>query len=132
MRRRLHLTRKAWIAILVVVALSIWSLSNDLNWGFATNKERLLAIFWAAANFITSALAAHDSTRIQLRRYRTGISYGPVGLFLVCALFWPFALIWYLVVRAQIRDGTLTPKPSFRKSFERGPDGLIQPWRRNE
>ena len=47
---------------------------------------------------------------IQLRRYRTGISYGPIGLFLACSLFWPFPVIWYFIVRVRIARGTMPLK----------------------
>jgi hypothetical protein len=72
-----------------------------------TSRHPLAALLFAAVAFSSSAIAAFDSTHTNLRRYRTGISYGPVGLFLVCALFWPFPVIWYFIVRVRIMRGAM-------------------------
>jgi hypothetical protein len=63
--------------------------------------------------FCSGGIAAFDSTHIHLRRYRTWLSYGPIGLFIVCALFWPFALIWYFIVRVRIARGTMPLRDDF-------------------
>ena len=57
--------------------------------------------------FCTAGIAAFDSMHIGLKRYKSGIAYGPVGLFVTCALIWPFYLIWYFVVRVRIAQGTM-------------------------
>lgn len=56
--------------------------------------------------FGTAIWAAIDSSTIQLKRYRTGISYGPVVLFLGFLLLWVVAFPWYLSVRSKIKAGT--------------------------
>jgi len=54
---------------------------------------------------ITAIWAAVDSSKIQLKRYRSGISYGPVVLFLVFLLLWVIAFPWYLIVGHKIMTG---------------------------
>jgi len=58
----------------------------------------------------TSLWAALDSSKIQLKRYKSGISYGPVVLFLACALLWIVGFPWYLIVRYKIKSGTAVLK----------------------
>jgi hypothetical protein len=58
----------------------------------------------------TSLWAALDSSKIQLKRYKSGISYGPVVLFLACALLWIVGFPWYLIVRYKIKIGTAVLK----------------------
>ena len=54
---------------------------------------------------------AIDSSKIQLRKYPSGISYHPVILFLVVSIFWIVGFPWYLAVRYKITKGALAPKP---------------------
>jgi hypothetical protein len=54
----------------------------------------------------TSLWAAIDSSKIQLKRYKSGISYGPVVLFFACALLWIVGFPWYLAMRYKIKTGT--------------------------
>lgn len=60
----------------------------------------------------TSLWAALDSSKIQLKRYKSGISYGPVVLFLACALLWVVGFPWYLVMRYKIKTGAAILKES--------------------
>ncbi len=60
--------------------------------------------------FGTAIWAALDSSRIQLKRYKSGISYGPVVLFLGFVLLWIVAFPWYLIVRYKIKTGTAVLK----------------------
>ena len=89
------LSTKGWIAVILVAGILA---------AFAVSTGQLLV---AIAAFSTAGVAAFDSTHIHLRRYRTWLSYGPVGLFIWCALLWPFAIIWYFVVRLRIARGTM-------------------------
>ena len=57
--------------------------------------------------FCTAGVAAFDSMHIDLRRYKTGLSYGPAVLFMVSALVWPFVIIWYFIIRVRIARGTM-------------------------
>jgi hypothetical protein len=129
MKPSLHLSKKAWIAVLFVLTLLVWCVVEKTDWRFATSEQRWSAVIGAFIVFLTSALAAHDSTRVHLRRYESGISYGPVGLFVVCALSWPFGLIWYLVVRVRIRLGRMPEKRPPSPERADSPSGLVQPWR---
>ena len=58
----------------------------------------------------TAMWAAIDSSKIQLKRYKSGISYGPVVLFLGFVLLWVIAFPWYLIVRHKILSGTAVLK----------------------
>lgn len=60
----------------------------------------------------TSLWAALDSSKIQLKRYQSGISYAPVVLFLACALLWIVGFPWYLVMRYKIKTGAAVLKES--------------------
>jgi hypothetical protein len=60
--------------------------------------------------FGTAIWAAVDSSKIQLKRYRSGISYGPVVLFFCFLLLWIVAFPWYLSVRYTIKTGTAVLK----------------------
>jgi hypothetical protein len=60
----------------------------------------------------TSLWAAFDSSKIQLKRYKSGISYGPIVLFLACALLWIVGFPWYLIMRNKIKTGTAVLKDS--------------------
>ena len=86
-----------WIAILFTIGLlAICSVISEVT-GF--NLTCIMV-------FGTALWAAIDSKKIQLKRYKSGISYGPVVLFIGCALLWIIAFPWYLVMRYKIRTGT--------------------------
>ena len=59
---------------------------------------------------LTSLWAAVDSSRLHLKRYKSGIAYGPVVLFLGCALLWIVGFPWYLVMRYRINTGVAVLK----------------------
>lgn len=102
MKGNLKLSARAWIAVCFVVVLYAAIA--------ITGKNPLAEFFLLAVAFSTAGIAALDSMQVQLRRYRSGIAYGPVGLFLACSLFWPVALIWYFFVRVRIARGTMPLK----------------------
>ncbi len=101
MKSTFSLSTKAWVAVCLVAGLLAV---------FAISTRHVLA---AVVVFCTAGIAAFDSTHLHLRRYKTWLSYGPVGLFVVCALFWPFAIIWYFVVRIRIARGTMPLRDDF-------------------
>jgi hypothetical protein len=55
--------------------------------------------------FASSLWVAIDSSKMQLKRYKSGISYGPATLFIGCILLWLVAVPWYLWMRYQIESG---------------------------
>ena len=59
---------------------------------------------------ITAIWAAVDSSKIQLKRYKSGIAYGPVVLFFGFLLLWIVAFPWYLIMRHKIKTGTASLK----------------------
>ena len=88
---------KPWIAVgfsLVLVAAST-----------AASLFLHLNIMLAMVVF-TSLWAAYDSAKIQLKRYRSGISYGPLMLFIGCLAIWIIGFPWYLAMRYKIKRGT--------------------------
>jgi hypothetical protein len=58
----------------------------------------------------TSLWVAIDSRKLQLRRYKSGLSYGPVVLFIACVGLWIVGFPWYLIVRHQIKTGVAVLK----------------------
>ena len=54
---------------------------------------------------ITSLWAGIDSRKIELYRYKLGISCRPVALFCCCYLLWIFVFPWYLWARFKIKAG---------------------------
>jgi hypothetical protein len=89
------LSNKAWLAVFLVAGLLAV---------FAIYSREIVIPVTA---FCTAGIAAFDSGHVGLRRYKTELAYGPVGLFVVCALMWPFCVIWYFVLRVRIARGTL-------------------------
>ena len=90
-----------WLAILLTIALlavcaAIYELTGlDLSWIMIIG---------------TALWAAIDSRRIHLKRYESGVSYGPVVLFFGFVLLWFIAFPWYLIVRHEIKTGTAVLK----------------------
>ena len=62
----------------------------------------------------TAAWAAWDSTKIQIRDYKTTLSSHPVVLFLGIVLLWIVFFPWYLAVRYHITHGTQPRKGSIQ------------------
>jgi len=58
----------------------------------------------------TALWAAIDSSKLQLKRYKSGTSYGPVVLFFACALLWIVGFPWYLAMRYKTKIGTAVLK----------------------
>jgi hypothetical protein len=70
-------------------------------------------------NFIvlgTAIWAAIDSSKIQLKRYKSGISYGPVVLFFGFVFLWIVAFPWYLIMRYKIKTGAAVLKDEAPKA----------------
>ena len=92
---------KTWIAILFTIGLLaacivISSLIDfDLTWIMVLSTALWVAI---------------DSSKLQLKRYKSGISSGPVALFFACALLWIIGFPWYLAMRYKIKTGTAVLK----------------------
>jgi hypothetical protein len=80
----------------------------------------------------TSVWAGIDSAMHQLRKYQSGISYGPVALGPLCAMFWMVGFPWYLSMRYKIRRGEARLRPEFEPwemaDGKISPRGLVQPW----
>jgi hypothetical protein len=101
MNSRFALSARSLFAIGLVICLLA---------AFAISSGKLMA---AIAVFSTAGIAAFDSTHIEMWRYKTWMSCGPIGLFVVCALIWPFALVWYFVIRIRIARETMPVRNEF-------------------
>ena len=60
----------------------------------------------------TALWAAIDSKKINLKKYKSGLSYSPVVLFIAVILLWIAGFPWYLHVRYKIIKGLAEPKES--------------------
>lgn len=92
---------KTWQAILFTIALIIAANAVSVAVGFN--------LIWPLV-LLTSLWAAIDSRKIQLTRYKSGISYGPVVLFVACFMLWIVGFPWYLSMRYKIKNGSATLK----------------------
>jgi hypothetical protein len=91
-------------AVLLTIALSI--LASLLQLHIAGKDVPLLVfVIWG-----TAIWAAIDSSKIQLKCYKSGIACGPVVLFLGVLLLWVIAFPWYLAVRYKIKTGVAALK----------------------
>ena len=88
---------KTWIAILFTIGLFAACIVLSALIGFNLTWIMVLG---------TALWAAIDSSKIQLKRYKSGISYGPVVLFIACAFLWIIGFPWYLAMRYKIKTGT--------------------------
>ncbi len=68
--------------------------------------------FWAGYSVILGSTlwASIDASRIQLKRYRSGV--GPFVFFILCLGFWIVGFPWYLWMRHRIQAGTAELKTS--------------------
>jgi hypothetical protein len=97
---------KPWIAILFTIGLLVAAGVINVLTGFPFSLIMVLG---------TALWAATDSSKIQLKRYKSGISYGPVALFFGIALLWFIGFPWYLVMRYKIKTGTALLKDEITK-----------------
>jgi len=59
---------------------------------------------------ISCIWAGIDSSKIELKKYKTSLSCSPFVLFLGCLLVWIIVFPWYLIVRGKIKSGTIQLK----------------------
>jgi hypothetical protein len=67
----------------------------------------------------TALWATLDSGRIQLKKYKSGISFGPVVLFLYLIFFWYIVMPWYLHTRYRITNGLAELKDRYARPWPR-------------
>jgi hypothetical protein len=96
-----HETMKTWVAIIFSIGLlaAVILISALIHFDLA----------WLMVSG-TALWAAIDSRKIQLKRYMSGISYGPVVLFILIWLIWIIGFPWYLAMRYKIQTGTAVLK----------------------
>lgn len=108
MNTKFHLSTKGWVAVGFVIALYVFAACSSSN--------PIPTVFYATVAISTAGVAAFDSMHIHLRQYKTWISYGPVGLFLICALFWPVVIVWYFIVRVRVARGSMPVRDEYKQS----------------
>lgn len=97
---------KTWIAILFTIGLLAVDILISVLIHFSLTWFMVLG---------TALWAAFDSKKIQLKQYKSGISYGPVVLFIAIALLWILGFPWYLAMRYKIKAGTAVLKNEIPK-----------------
>ncbi len=92
---------KTWIAIFFTFGLLAACIGVSALTGFDPTWIMILG---------TALWAAIDSSKMRLKRYKSGISYGPVVLFFACMLLWIVGFPWYLAMRYKIKAGAAVLK----------------------
>lgn len=82
------------IPLAVVMAIATMLISGTIG----INLVALMVV-------ITGLWASIDSNNIQLRKYKTGMSYHPTVIFILFFLIWIVAFPWYLHLRYKINNG---------------------------
>lgn len=121
MRNR-FISLACWVsAIVISIVLSVLTAYVGMFSIFA-----IISIIWAAL----------DSQRVHLRRYYTGISGGPITIFILFLILgWPIVFPWYLGMRLKIRFGVARLRDEYQQpkmSDSAIGAGLIQPWKGRE
>jgi len=95
----------------ILLTIGIWFLESLFAIRFG-NAVVPVAIFLNAGMALWAAI---DSSKINLRLYKSGIAYGPVVLFFGIALLWIIGFPWYLSMRYKIKTGTAVLKDEVPK-----------------
>jgi hypothetical protein len=90
-----------WLAIPFTIALLVLTVVANVLLRFNTAPILIL---------VTAAWCALDSKKIGLAKYRSGISYAPLLLFLAVSCLWIVGFPWYLTVRHGIAKGRVPLK----------------------
>ena len=85
-----------------MLTIALLLLTSFIRFDVAGQSE---SVTWVMV-LITAIWAAVDSSKIHLKRYKSGIAHGPVVIFLSVLLLWIIAFPWYLIVRHKIQTGT--------------------------
>jgi len=91
---------KTWAAILLIAILV-----------FVCVLEPLLSI---PIVFGTSLWVFIDSSKIELRKYKSVIAARSVVLFIACIMLWILFFPWYLSMRYKIKNGLAQLKDEYR------------------
>lgn len=100
---------KTWMAILF--AIGLLAVSVLLTALLRVNITLLLVV-------VSSIWAAIDSSKVQLKKYKSGISSTPLVLFVDCALLWIVGFPWYLSMRYKIKNGLAELKYEYKTTPE--------------
>jgi len=89
---------KTVVSILITVGMLVLAsyIENVLNIGCIVSILMVIG---------TSIWMAIDSKNIELKKYKSFISMGPVSVFLCGVIFWVITFPCYLAVRFKIKDG---------------------------
>ncbi len=98
---------------LLLLAVIFGSVINSFNPPAPGTSGAVSTLCWGLV--LGSAVgAAFISNKLEFRKYKTGMSYHPVSIFLVHVLFWAVAFPWFLTVRDKIKDGSAELKDEFK------------------
>lgn len=96
----------------VLLTIALFLLTSIIGFDFG-GKRVSLCWFMIVG---TALWAALDSHKVQLRRYQSGIAYGPVVLFIAISLLWVVGFPWYLAMRYKIKTGAAVLKDELAKT----------------
>jgi thiol-disulfide isomerase/thioredoxin len=88
-----------WIIIILAIAVNYGLLAGTQTIYNSTHKIIPLVLIYQV---ITMLWAGWDSSRIQLQRYKTEISFHPVVVSILCALIWIIFFPMYLFARNKV------------------------------
>ena len=80
--------------------------NSSILLGQIPSEPNPLVLLFQILILLSSIWAGIDSSKIELKKYKSGIAYGPIVLAILCILLWIVAFPWYLVVRAKIKAGS--------------------------
>tara|TARA_B100000745_G_C19819580_1_gene270613 strand:- start:53 stop:343 length:291 start_codon:yes stop_codon:yes gene_type:complete len=80
--------------------------NSSILLGQIPSESNPLVLLFQIFILLSSIWAGIDSSKIELKKYKSGIAYGPIVLAILCILLWIVAFPWYLVVRAKIKAGS--------------------------
>ena len=80
--------------------------NSSILLGQIPSESNPLVFLFQILILLSSIWAGIDSSKIELKKYKSGIAYGPIVLAILCILLWIVAFPWYLVVRAKIKAGS--------------------------
>lgn len=72
---------------------------------------------WAVAGLILGTFVGISSSKLELNKYNSPLSFHPQLLFLLTFLYWPVILPWYIDIRSSRKKGDLVLKSDHKDSI---------------
>lgn len=99
---------------LFILAMVVGAVFNAVNPPHPGDLNAITVSVWLLV-FASAIWASISSSNLEFRKYKTGLSYHPVTIFIVHLLLWIVAFPWFLTVRDNITDGSAELKDEFRQ-----------------